>query len=120
MNNQSEMNKFLILWRNFIKSPRSHFVYETFCYLIFLITFSYFMLSEFEFAIKNNNFNNNTMENNKTNNQTHVVSEKLIKNPSWVEFLLIYWVFALLFHEIDQVKLLKYSQFIYHNYLLKF
>lgn len=143
--NENKLEDFKIKWKNFIRSPRSHFIYDTLSYFIFLLIFSYFMLSEFEFVIRNNCNLNLTdssnaiveVEDNKrliSNNLTKSANKRLtsstsscrdyiIKQPILIEYILDVWVFSFFVREITQVNA-KNIHFINNNfysiyYLLK-
>ncbi len=98
--------QFCIKYRNFMYSPRSHFVYETIFYLIFLLLFSYYMLCKFKFewhcdsiAISQSNF---TM-----NRTKDICINRVVEKPIWIDYLLVAWVFSLMCHELNQVIFLK-------------
>ena len=63
-----DASDFRIKYRNFMYSPRSHFVYETVLYCVFLILFSYMMLCQFKYSemkyvnedVLNNNSNSSS------------------------------------------------------------
>jgi hypothetical protein len=145
--NENKLEDFKIKWKNFIRSPRSHFIYDILSFFIFLSIFSYFMLSEFEFTIKNNCNLNLTdsssnaiveLEDNKrliSNNLTKSANKRLtnsttscrdyiIKQPILIEYILDVWIFSFFVREITQVNAKKIhfiinNNFYSINYLLK-
>lgn len=112
--NQKDLNKnnFLIRYKNFIKSPSSHFIYETALYFVFLILFSYYMLTEIVFETSNNCIQTNLTANMSFLNQSQkanqsldkiLCKEKMIKMPSYFEYILIVWVISFICQEMNQV-----------------
>jgi hypothetical protein len=58
---QKEYSTYLFKYKNFMCSPKTNFVYETVFYVLFLLTFSYFLLCEFKYYDHfeiNENYNN--------------------------------------------------------------
>lgn len=69
-------------------------------YLLFLLTFSYFMMCELkyeEILNLNSNFDNK--------NESH--SKKIKTQISWVEYFIIYWVFSFFCSLIFQVIIIR-------------
>jgi len=112
--NREDLNSnFLIRYKNFIKAPSTHFIYETFFYFLFLMLFSYYMLTEivFETTIdcqKTNLTANMSLLNqssqNTNNSLNHILcKEKIIKMPSYFDYVLIGWVVSFICQEVNQV-----------------
>lgn len=80
--------------------------------MFFLLIFSFLLLSEFTFKKLNDCTNSTNSSLNITfANQTVIICEKMIiKQPIWIEYLLIVWVFSLMCHEISQVN--QFEQFL--------
>ncbi len=116
-------------FKRFSNSPRVHFVYEKTFFVVFLLLFSYMILCEFTYyetvetylferQITNSSFNESSIETFKTEfNETHnyydeylfngtslKIVKDVVKKPSWVEYLLIYWMIALMAEEARQVN----------------
>ena len=109
------------LYKRFIYSPRVHFVYDALFYIIFLIMFSYLVLCEFSFyemisveeslmtvnkTLTNISSSTNTSMSNL--NQTFtttksIVKQKVVKLPSNIEYMLIFWIFSFTMEEVRQV-----------------
>jgi len=93
--------QFWIRYKNFMYSPRSHFVHETVSYLIFLLIFSYYMLAELKIYWRYDCLN---LKINATFNQTREECvHQVIKEPIWIDYLLVIWVFSLFSQEINQL-----------------
>lgn len=87
-------------YRYFIDSPRVHFVYETFFYSIFLALFSFMLLCEFEYYQKKPQTNTRFES---TKNSTNYINEKLAKDPSYSEYVIIFWWVMYVIEELRQV-----------------
>ena len=116
-------------FKRFSNSPRVHFVYEKTFFVVFLLLFSYMILCEFTYyetvetyifdrQIRNFTFNEsikaepNITDSNETlnyydeyyfNGTALKMIKDVVKKPSWVEYLLIYWMIALMAEEARQV-----------------
>lgn len=71
------------------------------------------MLSDFSFTVIKICKSNNKSELDSTNNTTRNCVQEKIKNPSWVEYLIIIWVLSLFFHEINQVNKILFKIKVY-------
>jgi hypothetical protein len=120
--NRKSINKFKIYkdrYSNFIKSPRVHFVYETFFYTVFLLLFSYMLLCEMNYYKEEDDPSNNQQQ---QTNRTHFdlsnsninnssdddifkwfTIKDEVKRPSYVEYILLYWIFTFIVEEMSQV-----------------
>lgn len=145
-NRKKKQSKWFTYWnrfKSFAHSPRVHFVYDASFYIIFLMLFSYMILCEFNYyetideeiiEYENNsasanltnftsnshdvsNSTNSPLNQTKLNFRTIIVQNKVIKNPSWIEYLLIYWIIAFIAEETRQVNTKKMKKF--SNILIK-
>lgn len=111
---QTKWSTYWNRYKRFLHSPFVHFIYDTIFNLLFLILFSYTVLCEFtyyETVIQYTDLTSNSTSSlksllvansTKTFSYVHV---KQIKAPSWIEYLLIYWMFAFMLEELRQVNL---------------
>jgi hypothetical protein len=118
---QSKWSTYWSRYKRFVHSPRVHFVYDALFYCVFLLLFSYMILCEFNYYEEIEQtvevFPRSTLFLNKTNtddlkkfNKTNETSNstfiefrrRVIKMPSWIEYLLIYWMFAFVLEEARQ------------------
>jgi len=82
-------------------------------YFVFIMLFSYFILCEFKFE----KIVTKTL-NNQTNETTFEISEPA--DISWVEYLLIFWVFTFycrLISSVRKIMIISYFILIYENYV---
>lgn len=86
---QNKSVSYMFKYKNFICSPRSHFIFETIFYFLFLFAFSFLMLCEFKFEIRDD-----FIKTNETNNTQKAVHIMLKANISWVEYMVVFWVFS--------------------------
>ena len=105
---QTKWSTYWSRYKRFVDSPRVHFTYDAIFYIIFLALFSYMILCEFDYYISEDNKSNDTIESNNSSNfnysnQTTKITEKIVKTPSYIEYLLIFWVIAFIIEEIRQV-----------------
>jgi hypothetical protein len=135
---KKSQSKWIIYWnryRRFVHSPRVHFFYDVMFYIIFLALFSYMILCEFNYLdiskevfkkrsivpINNNSLlifssNSSIIINEKDSNNsandvyetTQIRTKSTITVPSWIEYLLIYWIFAFVTEEARQVSQLDF------------
>jgi len=110
-------NKFKVYWKrydSFTQSPKVHFFYDTIFYTVFLIIFSYMLLCEYSYHLNDEDVNlmdrNLThfeeFYTNMTTNLTNTFNNgKTVRLPSFIEYLLAFWVFSFLIDEIYQVKI---------------
>ena len=83
-------------YKNFIKTPKIMFFYRGVFYISFLLLFSYMILcdlSYFELIQNNGNKKSSSFEEHQT---------KVIKNPSVVEWLILFYILCTLIEEIYQ------------------
>ena len=94
-------------YKNFVKTPKMQFIYETFFYLLFLMLYSYIMLCKF-------NYYDDNMESritNATNRSDSGVGrniggpERILAGPSCSEYILILWI---MFYTIDEFHQVNY------------
>ncbi len=85
-------------------------------YALFLLTFSYLLLCEFKFydykginQINNTENNATIIDNNATNNSEITINNVKITESlakvSWIEYLLIVWIFSFSFRLIYEVNI---------------
>lgn len=109
--NKEKMTKFELYYkryRHFVDSPRVHFVYETFFYIIFLSLFSYMMLCDFNYEENGEestltnpiNFTNESIS--KNNNEG--LNWKSVKNPNITEYIITFWIISFVIEEFRQVN----------------
>lgn len=104
-------------FKHFVKSPRVHFVYDAFCFSLFLLLFSYMILCEFTYYenvlievpinMINSSFINNSSNLSAPLPQIPITEKQMvkeIKKPSFIEYVLIYWMFAFMAEEARQVS----------------
>jgi len=106
-------NKFQIYWQryfSFTQSPKVHFFYDTFFYTVFLFLFSYMLLCDYgyyetiyeEVAVANlTEIEYASLNSDEPN--AKMLARKIVKNPSVIEILLVFWIFSFLFEELIQV-----------------
>ena len=101
---------YLQRYKNFVKTPKMQFIYETFFYLLFLMLYSYIMLCKF-------NYHEDNLESRNTNETNRSYSgvgrnmerqERLLAGPSFSEYILILWIIFYTIDEFHQVSYLKY------------
>lgn len=114
---QSKLSTYWDRFKHFVKSPRVHFVYDAFCFSLFLLLFSYMILCEFtyyeniEIEVPVNQINSTFVSNFSNLSSivpnTNIIYEKKIvkdiKKPSYIEYILIYWMVAFMAEEARQV-----------------
>ena len=109
---KSKIEIYLKRYDSFIKSPRVHFVYDTAFYTAFLLIFSYVMLCDLSYYDTENEktfLGNSTFDENtnvtfiRIQNETYF-EKNIVKNPSSLEYLLIFWVFSFICEEFSQVN----------------
>jgi hypothetical protein len=102
--------------------------------LLYLILFSYFILCDFHYLHDDNYYVEILKQNNLTfeanyfnishfNKEISALKRDIIKKPSYIEYLLIFWVFSLIIEEIRQVILTideKYTFKLLKSYLVSF
>ena len=101
---KSKIEIYLKRYDSFIKSPRVHFVYDTAFYTAFLLLFSYVMLCDLSYYDTENEktfLGNSTFDEN--TNVTYF-EKNIVKNPSSLEYLLIFWIFSFICEEFSQVN----------------
>ncbi len=100
---KSKIEIYLKRYDSFIKSPRVHFVYDTAFYTAFLLLFSYVMLCDLSYY---DTKNEETFLRNSSfiriQNETYF-EKNIVKNPSSLEYLLIFWIFSFICEEFSQV-----------------
>ena len=88
-------------------SPRSHFVYETIAYFVFLLLFSYYLICiEWHSGYSNElnrNISNEKNQTIQTNQTKEDFNKRIIEKPIWIDYLLSIWVFSFFSQEISQV-----------------
>lgn len=89
-------------YKHFIDSPRVHFVYETVFYSIFLAFFSFMLLCEFEYYQKNTQLSTHLEF---TTNSSSYTDFKLVKYPSYSEYIIIFWWLMYVIEEFRQVTI---------------
>lgn len=82
-------------YKNFVNSPRVHFVFDASFFIIFLMLFSYMMLCKFTFEEEVEIRNKSTNESSSDAGQ--VVMIKTV--PSFIEYFLLFWVVSLFIEE---------------------
>jgi hypothetical protein len=100
---KSKIEIYLKRYDSFIKSPRVHFVYDTAFYTAFLLLFSYVMLCDLSYYDTENEemlLGNSTFL--RIQNETYLEKNN-VKNPSSLEYLLIFWIFSFICEEFSQV-----------------
>ena len=117
MKKQSKWTTYWNRYKRFVHSPRVHFVYDALFYFIFLILFSYMILCEFNYyehiEVKvtkplnqsiDNKQNLSVHELNNVNGSfvSNVEQRRVLKKPSLIEYLLIYWMFSFALEEFRQ------------------
>lgn len=94
------------LYKQFIHSPRVHFVYDAICYLIFLLLFSYMVLCELNYyeeqPVEENSFLNGSVNGTAAVPTALDKAERSVKEPSIAEFVLILWIFSFMMEEVRQ------------------
>jgi hypothetical protein len=115
MRRKSKLEIYFRRYDSFTRSPKVHFFYDAIFYGAFLLIFSYMLLCEFTYysldkvgVFVNTSFLNTTSTrffSVNTFNSTHkIVYRKIVKEPSSIEILVIFWVTAFFFEELNQVK----------------
>jgi hypothetical protein len=108
---KSKIEIYLKRYDSFIKSPRVHFVYDTAFYTAFLLLFSYVMLCDLSYYDTENEetfLGNSTFDENtnvtfiRIQNETYF-ENNIVKNPSSLEYLLMFWIFSFICEEFSQV-----------------
>ena len=80
------------------------------CYFVFLVLFAYMMLFDFKFKtietiIEYNLTNSSYFVNETTINEDHnETNHVLLTKPSFIQYLLTFWVFTFICEEIRQVR----------------
>ena len=111
--------KLKIYWKRyecFTNSPKTHFVYDTLFYTIFLLIFSYMILCDFKYYGEEISFSNETSPNvtvgtNSTeeaifthsNSLSAIKINKVVQGPAPIEYLMVFWIISFLLEEINQV-----------------
>lgn len=111
---ETRRNWCLTYWKQYYKSITSpyfrYFLHFAF-YLVFLIMFSYMMLCDYSFltTIKTT-ISKTRVEYNATSNTSNLIEEwseieeiVVRRNLSWVQYLIIIWIFSFAFEEIRQM-----------------
>lgn len=110
--------------KDFCASPRGHFTTDSVSYLIFLAIFSYFLMcnhlfyekieTSFEPVINLTNSSIDILSNNTTYlNETELKFPESVKNSKriaklpFLEYVLVIWITAFIFEELNQVILMK-------------
>ena len=115
----SWLRTYINRYKNFIKSPRVHFINEAIFNILFLMLFSYVMLCEFNY------YEMSSSENRYSENSTNLTTLssdggsvggsvggdddvkisliRKVKSPTIYEYVLIYWVIAFVVEEARQV-----------------
>jgi len=111
---KSKLEIYFRRYDSFTRSPKVHFFYDAIFYGAFLLIFSYMLLCEFTYYRLDIGVFLNTSFLNKTStrffsvspfNSSHkIVYRKIVKEPSSIEILVIFWVMAFFFEELNQVK----------------
>ena len=101
---------YLNRYKNFIKSPRVHFINEAIFNILFLLLFSYVMLCEFDYyevqeQRENLTYSNLTLIDNNSNEDVKMSLIRKVKSPTIYEYVLIYWVISFVVEEARQVLL---------------
>ena len=120
-----------VYWKrydSFMKSPKVHFFYDAIFYGIFLIIFSYMLLCDFNYAKIIYEEYSYSEENSTLPYQTKIyntntssllrnrrIKQKIVQDPSFIEYLVIFWVFAFFFEEVNQVIQMIYFFYIHIN-----
>lgn len=125
---RSKWSTYVNRYLDFVQSPRVHFVNDTIFYMIFLMLFNYMILCEFNYyetvdaylpinSTETESFENQTViENNSTTDANQTIEyvtigpqlfEKVqivqLKQPSIIEYILMYWIFCFIAEEVRQV-----------------
>ncbi len=108
MPNENKLSRWSTYWdfyRRFVSSPRVHFVYDALFYVIFLMLFSYMVLCELSYyetkLVVDTVFNKSSAYN---NTEKRMVEKTVLKAPSFIEYLLIFWIFSFMMEEARQVR----------------
>ena len=106
-------NAFQIYWQryfSFTQSPKVHFFYDTFFYTVFLFLFSYMLLCDYgyyetiyEEVVVANLTEIEYASVNSDESSSKTKARKIVKNPSVIEIVLVFWIFSFLFEELIQV-----------------
>ena len=103
-------------YKSFVNSPRVHFINEAIFNTIFLIIFSYVMLCKFYYYERFDNedphqAHNGSIIQNLTSNILPREEEtiRIVRQPTHLEYLLIYWIFSFITEEARQVSLTSFS-----------
>ena len=95
-------------YKSFVNSPRVHFINEAIFNTIFLIIFSYMMLCKFYYYERiDEDFMQSHNGSIFLNTSTQHMTEKeirIVRMPTYIEYLLIYWIFSFIFEEARQVS----------------
>jgi len=115
---QKEYSTYLFKYKNFMCSPKTNFVYETVFYVLFLLTFSYFLLCEFKYYDHSLKKNNNKINNTLIINISSIYINEKLASVSWIEYFLTYWIVSFLFRLIFEA-IMKFKSKIWNrwNYL---
>lgn len=110
---QTKWSTYWNRYKRFLHSPFVHFIYDTIFNLVFIILFSYMILCEFTYIenvreyieIKNVTKNSDLNEIITISNRTYsYITVNKLKSPSFIEYLLVYWMFAFMMEEFRQVN----------------
>ena len=96
---------YLKRYKNFVTSPKVHFIFDAVFFTFFLLLFSYFMLCEFTlFKEEDDDFSGRNVSVILQSNTTriHTDQTKTISKPSRIEFVLLFWIISLLVEEMRQ------------------
>jgi hypothetical protein len=86
--------------REFFRQPRIVCIYDTGCYIIFLLMYSYFLLCDFTYttSMPIDYIDNASL----SLNQSETVMTNEISNPSTIEYLLLLWIISFILEEFRQ------------------
>ena len=110
---QTKWSTYWNRYKRFLHSPLVHFIYDTIFNAVFILLFSYMILCEFTYTetakelieINKNATNLNDLSQIITiSNRTYsYIQVNRLKSPSWIEYLLVYWMFTFMMEELRQV-----------------
>ena len=113
---ENRKSKWKIYWRrfeSFTQSPKVHFFYDTIFYATFLLMFSYMLLCDFNYykLVDEDAFynqENSTLDSVASFNksQEFISALKVVQLPSFIEYLVTFWIISFFFEELNQVTLI--------------
>lgn len=108
----SKLKIYFKRYNSFITSPKVHFFYDTFFYIIFLLLFSYMILCDFNYYVPSYEFDELEFKNTGPNVynssdealiDTSFTAKKEVQSPYAIEYVLIFWIVTYTCEEFNQV-----------------